>query len=92
MAETIEQGKLKLGEYRMSSWCRSKGIRTKTGRVMPHHRKGNRGNPSRSAGKSKGIRPTAAQKWCCRAGRSYKWRDYESTMATIGKRGSKAAA
>lgn len=42
--------------------------------------------PSRTTGKSKGIRPSAIQKFMCRHNRSYKHPLYERVMPTVGER------
>lgn len=64
--------KLILPEYRMSSWCR---------RQIAHKNKN-----SQTPGKLKGIKATYLQRYMCVRNRSWKDRQYESIMSTLGKR------
>lgn len=45
--------------------------------------------PSQTTGKSKGIRPSALERYMCRHNRSYKHPKYGEVMANLGSRKGK---
>ena len=61
-------------------------IGRRTAQAMKSHR------PSQTTGRSKGIKPTALERFMCRHNRSYKHPLYKRVMATVGNRKMKKSS